>query len=82
MKKIINYGSHNINENDIRLVSKALKNSTITQGPYVKNFERNLCTKFKSKFCTVVSSGSSALYLVGKILKWKKIMKVYPLSIK
>ena len=72
MKKIINYGSHNINKDDIRLVSKALKNSTITQGPYVENFERDLCTKFMSKFCTVVSSGSSALYLVGKILKWKK----------
>ena len=67
MKKIINYGSHNINKDDIRLVSKALKNSTITQGPYVENFERDLCTKFMSKFCTVVSSGSSALYLVGKI---------------
>lgn len=72
MKKIINYGSHNISTNDIRLVSKALKGSTITQGPYVKKFERDLSKKFRSNFCTVVSNGSSALYLVGKILKWKK----------
>ena len=67
MKKIINYGSHNISTNDIRLVSKALKGSTITQGPYVKKFERDLSKKFRSNFCTVVSNGSSALYLVGKI---------------
>ncbi len=72
MKKIINYGSHNISTNDIRLVSEALRGSTITQGPYVQNFERDLSKKFRSNFCTVVSNGSSALYLVGKILKWKK----------
>ena len=71
MKKIINYGSHNINNKDIQLVSKALRNPMITQGPLVEKFESDLSKKFKSKFCTVVSNGTSALYLVGKLLNWK-----------
>ncbi len=71
MKKIINYGSQNINNKDVQLVAKALRNPMITQGPFVKKFESDLSKKFKSKFCTVVSSGTSALYLVGKLLKWK-----------
>ena len=72
MKKIINYGSHNKNNKDIQLVSKALRNPIITQGPFVKKFESDLSKKFKSKFCTVVSNGTSALYLVGKLLNWRK----------
>ncbi len=72
MKKIINYGSHNINNKDIQLVSKALRSPMITQGPFVEKFESDLSKKFKSKFCTVVSNGTSALYLVGKLLNWRK----------
>ncbi len=72
MKKIINYGRHTIFEEDIRNVSKVLKSSFLTQGPFVQKFEHALAKKFKSKFCTVVSNGSSALYLIGKALKWKK----------
>ena len=72
MKKIINYGHHTIFEEDIKKVSKVLKSSFLTQGPFVQKFEHALAKKFKTKFCTVVSNGSSALYLIGKALKWKK----------
>ncbi len=72
MKKIINYGSHNIDKKDIDLVSKALKSSLITQGQFVKKFEKDLSKKFKSKFCTVVSNGTAALFMIGKLLNWKK----------
>ena len=72
MKKIINYGHHTIFEEDVKNVSKVLKSSFLTQGPFVQKFEHALAKKFKTKFCTVVSNGSSALYLIGKALKWKK----------
>ena len=72
MKKIINYGQHTISEDDIEAVSKVLRSSFLTQGPFVKKFEQALANKFKTNFCTVVSSGSSALNMIGKLLKWKR----------
>ena len=72
MKKIINYGQHTISEDDIKAVSKVLRSSFLTQGPFVKKFEQALANKFKTNFCTVVSSGSSALNMIGKLLKWKR----------
>jgi len=72
MKKIINYSNHTISEDDIKAVSKVLRSSFLTQGPVVKKFENALARKFKTNFCTVVSSGSSALNMIGKLLKWKR----------
>ena len=69
---LISYGRHSVDKTDIKSVSKALKGDFLTQGSFVKKFEILLNKKLRSKYATVVNSGSSALLLVGKILKWKK----------
>ena len=73
---MLNYGKHNINLNDIKGVQKCLKSDFLTQGPKVDEFEDLIKKKFKSKFCTVVSNGTSALHLAANILDWKKGDKV------
>ena len=71
MKKI-KYASQNINNLDIKNISRVLKNEFLTQGPKVHDFENKLKRKFGSKYCIVTSSGSSALKLAVKSLNLKK----------
>ena len=39
--KIINYGSHNINQFDIKSVTETLNSAWLSQGPKVKNLKTN-----------------------------------------
>ena len=71
-KKIINYGSQYIDDHDIQNVVSCLKSNFITQGPFVKKFERGLKKYFKSKYAVSLSNGTAALYLAIKSLKLKK----------
>ena len=68
----ISYGKQHIDNFDIRNVNKVLKGDFLTQGPLVGKFEGLLKKELKSKYCSVVNNGSSALLTIGKILKWKK----------
>lgn len=79
---MINYGKQSINNRDVSAVQKALKSDYLTQGPYVKKFEKNLKKYFGASYCTVVSSGTAALHLAGLALGWKKgdIVLVSPIS--
>ena len=72
MKKIINYSEQFIDKYDVKQVTKALKSPFITQGPFVKKFEKSFIKKFKCKYAIAVSSGTAALHLIGISLKWKK----------
>ncbi len=72
----IYYGKQHIDINDINKVISALKSEKITQGKYVKRFENDLKTKFKSKHCLVVNNGTSALYLSIKSLNLKNSSKI------
>ena len=67
----ISYGKQSIDSQDVKRVIKSLKSNYLTQGPVVKEFEKKLAKNFKCKFSTVLSNGSAALYIVGKILDWK-----------
>ncbi len=69
---MINYGKQTLNENDIKSVVKILKTPFLTSGPNIEKFEKELINKFGGKFCSVVNNGSSALYILGKSLGWKK----------
>lgn len=69
---MINYGKQTIDNSDIKSVLRVLKKDYLTQGPEIKKFEQKLKKYFGFKFCSVVSSGSSALYIVAKSLGWKK----------
>lgn len=79
---IISYGKQTIDSKDINSVVKSLKKNYLTQGPIVKEFEKNLSKKFKCKFTTVVSNASAALLMSGKILNWKAgdIIAVSPIT--
>ena len=59
------YSKQEIDRNDINEVIKTLKGELITQGNKIIKFEKTLSTKFGSKYCTAVSSGTAALHLAG-----------------
>lgn len=61
--KIIPYGYHWIDKNDISEVAKVLKSGWITQGTKVKEFESKLCKYTGAKYAMVVSSGTAALHV-------------------
>ena len=69
-----NYGKQNISNRDILAVNKVLKSDFITQGKEIENFEKKLSKYFGFKYSTATSSGTAALHLAGKILRWKKMM--------
>lgn len=72
MAKFYTYGKQTIEQDDIDAVVEVLKGDWLTQGSAVIGFEESLKNKFKSKYCTVVSSGTAALHLIGLALGWKK----------
>ena len=61
--KIIPYGRQYIDNDDIKLVSKALKEDLITTGRYVKKFENKISKFLKVKYAVSCNSGTSALHL-------------------
>ena len=73
---MINYGRQFIDKADVNAVVRTLKSDFLTQGEEVLKFEENLSKYFKSKYVTVVNSGTSALYLTIKSLKLKKNSKI------
>lgn len=73
---IINYGSQTINKEDIKVTTKILSNSYLTQGPEVLYFENNLKKKFGVKYCCAVSSGTAALHLAVMSLSLPKDSKI------
>ena len=79
---MISYGRQFIDREDIKAVTKALSGRLITQGPYIKKFEKKICRKLGYKFASVVSSGTAALHLIGLAMKWKQgdIILTTPIS--
>jgi dTDP-4-amino-4,6-dideoxygalactose transaminase len=61
--KIIPYGRQYIGSDDIKLVSKSLKDDLITTGRYVKKFENKISKFLKVKYAVSCNSGTSALHL-------------------
>jgi len=69
---MINYGKQTIDRADIKSVVDVLKAKYLTQGPKVFQFEDILKKNFGSKYCCVLSSGTSGLHLAAIALGWKK----------
>ena len=69
---MISYGKQTLTDKDFKSVIKTLKTDFLTSGPLVSKFENELIKKFGGKFCSVVNNGTSALYILGKALGWKK----------
>ena len=70
--KIIPYGRQYIDNQDIRLVTKALKEDLITTGRYVKKFENKISKFLKVKYAASCNSGTSALHLAFMAIDLKK----------
>lgn len=79
---MISYGRQHIDNNDIKAVTKVLKNNLITQGPSVEKFEKSLSKTFGSRYSCALSSGTAALHLLGLALGWKRgdIVLTTPIS--
>ena len=72
LKKIINYGSHHIDNFDLKNFKKVMNSNFLTQGPFVEKFENKLNNYFKSKYSVVLSNGTAALHLAIKALRLKE----------
>ena len=70
--KIIPYGRQYIDNQDIKFVSKALKQDLITTGSYVKKFENKISKFLKVKYVASCSNGTSALHLALMSINLKK----------
>ena len=70
--KAIPYGRQYIDSQDIRIVSKALKEDLITTGRYVKKFENKISKFLNVKYAASCNSGTSALHLALMALNVKK----------
>lgn len=60
---MIPYGKQNITEDDIKVVSEALKADFLTQGPKILEFEKLFANYVGSKHAIAVSNGTAALHL-------------------
>ena len=67
-KKIIPYGKHYIDNEDIKSVIKILKSYNLTQGPQIKKTENALAKYVGSKYAVLVSSCTAGLHISCKAL--------------
>ena len=61
--KLIPYGKHHIDEDDIQAVVDVLKSDFLTQGPVVEIFEQAIADYCGAKYAVAVSSGTAALHI-------------------
>jgi UDP-4-amino-4,6-dideoxy-N-acetyl-beta-L-altrosamine transaminase len=60
---LINYGRHDIDEEDISAVVKVLRSDFVTQGPVVAQFESAIAERVGAKHAIAVSNGTAGLHL-------------------
>lgn len=70
--KLIPYGRQYIDNEDIKSLSRSLKQNKITTGPKIKEFEKKINDYLKSKYSLVCNSGTSAIFLALKAIDLKK----------
>ena len=71
IKKIV-YGKQFVDNKDVALVTKALKEEKISSGKLVEKFENKLKSIFKSKYTLSCSSGTAGLHLAMMSINLKK----------
>ena len=68
----IAYGNHNINANDIKNVSLAIRSKNLTNGPILGKLENNLEKYLGVKNALTCSSGTAAIHLAMLGINLKK----------
>jgi len=66
------YSQQSIDKNDIKSVVNVMKSKYLTQGNYVKNFERKICHFTSAKYAVALSNASAALHIACITLNLKK----------
>jgi len=61
--KIIPYGKHYVDQDDITAVTTTLKSSFLTQGPTISTFEGQVADYVGAKYAVAVSSATAGLHL-------------------
>ncbi len=61
--RILNYGRHLVEEDDIQAVCAVLRGDLITQGPMVERLEQALAERVGARYGVLVNSGTSALHI-------------------
>jgi len=72
MKEKIQYGKQYINREDIKSVTKCLREDLLTTGPQVKKFEKKIEDKLGCKYAVTCNNGTSGLHLALKAIGTKK----------
>src|SRR3989338_3638455 len=62
-KKLMPYSTQWIDKADTDAVSKILLSDWITQGPKIREFEKEISSYCKAKYAVVVSNGTAALHI-------------------
>jgi perosamine synthetase len=66
--KVIPYGKHFIDNNDIEAVVKTLRSGWLTQGPAIPAFEQKIAEFVGARFAVAVSSATAGLHIAYKAL--------------
>ena len=77
MKNQIPYNKQYIDLSDIKSVSSALKEKLITQGKFVKKFEKKVAKFVNSKFALSCINGTAGLDMVFKSITKMAITQLY-----
>ena len=72
MKKIIPYGKHYIDDDDIKAVENVLRYKNLTQGDEVESFEREIANYVGAKYAVAISSWTSGLHIANIALDIKE----------
>lgn len=73
---IIPYGHQYITDDDINAVVEVLKSDYLTQGPRIREFEKNFAEYCGAEYISMVSNGTAALHLCAMALGIKPGDKV------
>tara|TARA_B100001057_G_scaffold499894_1_gene612372 strand:- start:571 stop:1758 length:1188 start_codon:yes stop_codon:yes gene_type:complete len=76
MSKIIPYGKHYIDEDDIKSVVDVLKYKNLTQGDEIEKFEQAIAKYVGSKYAIAMSSWTAGLHIANMALGIKEGDKV------
>jgi perosamine synthetase len=75
--KVIPYGKHYIDDDDIKAVVDVLQNGWLTQGPKIDEFEKDIALEVGAKYAVAVSSATAALHLACLASKLNKDSKIF-----
>ena len=68
LDKVIPYGKHYVDQNDINAVVKTLQSGSLTQGPTIPAFEKRIAEYVGVQYAVAVSSATAGLHLAYKAL--------------